>query len=84
MSTLATVELSAQQAAGSGEVVLEDSTFLVAFDAGTGALTRMVRKSTGWAIQRRPELGSVVPSAGSAAGSPNQFCPRRKAARRER
>ena len=40
-----------------GEVILEDAEFLVAFDRGSGALTRMVRKSTGWTIERRPELG---------------------------
>ena len=39
------------------EVVLEDEQLLVAFDSGSGALTRLVRKSTGWVIERRPELG---------------------------
>lgn len=39
------------------EVVLEDKELLVAFDQNTGALTRMVRKSSNWVIQRRPELG---------------------------
>jgi hypothetical protein len=29
----------------------------VAFDKASGALTRMVRKSTQWTIERRPELG---------------------------
>jgi hypothetical protein len=57
VSTVAQADLHAQKAARPGEVVLEDSTFLVAFDSGTGALTRLVRKSTEWAIQRRPELG---------------------------
>jgi hypothetical protein len=39
------------------EVVLEDSELFVAFDSGSGALTRLQRKSTHWSIQRRPELG---------------------------
>jgi hypothetical protein len=44
-------------ASAADEIVLEDSEFLVAFDKGTGALTRLKRKSTHWVIQRRPELG---------------------------
>ncbi|MGB6131612.1 MAG: hypothetical protein WBG54_07520 [Acidobacteriaceae bacterium] len=40
-----------------GEVLLEDDVLLVAFDRGSGALTRLVRKTSGWTIQRRPELG---------------------------
>jgi hypothetical protein len=52
------VELSAAQAASaSGEVVLQDSDLLVAFDPVSGALTRMERKSTRWTIERRPALG---------------------------
>jgi hypothetical protein len=39
------------------EVVLEDAQLLVAFDSGSGALTRLERKSTRWVIERRPELG---------------------------
>jgi hypothetical protein len=39
------------------EIMLEDDQLLVAFDGHTGAITRMVRKSTEWKIQRRPELG---------------------------
>jgi hypothetical protein len=51
-------ELSvAQAAAASGEVVLQDSNLLVAFDPVSGALTRMERKSTRWTIERRPALG---------------------------
>jgi hypothetical protein len=52
-------ELYAQSAdaATHPEVVLEDKELLVAFDRITGALTRMVRKSSNWVIQRRPELG---------------------------
>jgi hypothetical protein len=45
--------------AGTGaEIVLEDKVLLVAFDKASGALTRMVRKSTQWVIERRPELGA--------------------------
>jgi hypothetical protein len=51
-------ELSvAQIASEAGEVVLQDSELLVAFDSGSGALTRMQRKSTQWTIERRPALG---------------------------
>lgn len=39
------------------EVVLENSRFRVAFDSATGALTGLERKSSGWKIHRRPELG---------------------------
>ena len=49
--------LADSRAASTGEVVLEDRELLVAFDAKSGALTRLQRKSTGWMIQRRPELG---------------------------
>jgi len=41
----------------SRELILEDDMVLAAFDRRTGALTRLHRKSSGWAIQRRPELG---------------------------
>ena len=52
------VELSAEEAASvAGEVVLQDSGLLVAFDPGTGALTRMEHKATRWTIERRPALG---------------------------
>ena len=52
------VELSAEQAAEvAGEVVLQDEELLVAFDAVSGALVRMERKSTHWPIERRPALG---------------------------
>ena len=40
------------------EVTLQDEHLLVAFDRHTGALTRMVRKESGWTIQHRPELGA--------------------------
>jgi hypothetical protein len=45
------------QAALAGEVVLEDSSLLIAFDKSSGALTRFERKSTQWKMQRRSELG---------------------------
>jgi hypothetical protein len=41
----------------SEEVVLQDKELLVAFDKASGAITRFVRKSTNWVIERRPELG---------------------------
>ena len=47
----------AQPTASANEVVLQDRMLLVAFDAQSGALTRMERKSPRWTIQRRPELG---------------------------
>ncbi len=50
-------DLSAEQSALAGEVVLEDKALLVAFDGKSGALTRLERKATHWKIQRRPELG---------------------------
>lgn len=40
-----------------GEVILQDHTLFVAFDSGSGALTRMERKTTHWVMERRPELG---------------------------
>ena len=53
------VEMSAEQAASvAGEVVLQDSEFLVAFDPATGALTRMEHKPTHWTVERRPALGA--------------------------
>lgn len=53
------VEMSAEQAAQvAGEVVIQDSEFLVAFDSASGALTRMEHKSTHWPIERRPALGA--------------------------
>jgi hypothetical protein len=53
------VEMSAGQAASiAGEVVLQDSEFLVAFDPASGALTRMEHKPTQWTVERRPALGA--------------------------
>ncbi len=39
------------------EVKLEDKALLVAFNSHSGALTRLVDKTTQWTIERRPELG---------------------------
>src|ERR1700749_4868974 len=39
------------------EVVLEDADLVVAFDSASGALLRMVRKTSSWVVERRPELG---------------------------
>jgi hypothetical protein len=66
------VEMSAAQAAqASGEVALEDSELLVAFDPATGALTRMEYKPAQWSIERRPALGisfrMQAPMAGERA-----------------
>jgi hypothetical protein len=47
-----------EQPTASRHVILEDSELLVAFDADSGALMRMVRKSSEWMIERRPELGA--------------------------
>jgi hypothetical protein len=40
-----------------GEVALEDKSFSLAFDADSGALTRLENKATHWVIEQRPELG---------------------------
>ncbi len=53
------MEMSAAQAAAvTGELVLEDTELLVAFDPASGALTRMEHKPTKWTIERRPALGA--------------------------
>jgi hypothetical protein len=49
--------LQAQENGSAEEVFLEDEELFVAVDKASGALTRMVRKSTQWVIQRRPDLG---------------------------
>ena len=73
MSALtAELELSTAQAADiAGEVILQDSDFLVAFDPATGALTRMEHKPTKWIVERRPALGAsfrmLVPIPGRRA-----------------
>ncbi|HXS12091.1 MAG TPA: DUF6259 domain-containing protein [Acidobacteriaceae bacterium] len=64
--------MSAEQAAAvSGEVILQDDEFLIAFDPASGALTRMKHKPTNWVVQRRPALGvsfrMLVPIPGRRA-----------------
>ena len=49
---------SGEQPTASRQVVLEDSELLIAFDAGSGAITRMVRKTSQWTIERRSELAA--------------------------
>jgi len=39
------------------ELILQDAHILIAFDTGSGAITRLERKSSNWKIARRPELG---------------------------
>jgi hypothetical protein len=57
-SAFAEVEMSAEQVAVvSGEVVLQDDDFLVAFNPASGALTRMEHKPSSWVVERRPALG---------------------------
>ncbi|HEV2323913.1 MAG TPA: DUF6259 domain-containing protein [Terracidiphilus sp.] len=52
------VDMSAAQAAQvAGEIVLEDSELVAAFDPASGALTRIEHKPTRWSIERRPALG---------------------------
>lgn len=46
-----------QKPAVAGEVTLEDNQILAAFDSDSGALTRLIDKSSHWVIERRPELG---------------------------
>ena len=40
------------------EVTLEDNSLQVSFDSDSGALIRMVDKSSNWTLERRPELGT--------------------------
>jgi Domain of unknown function (DUF6259) len=72
LAALADLDMSAEQAAAvSGEVILQDNEFLVAFDPASGALTRMEHKPTNWVVQRRPALGGsfrmLVPIPGRRA-----------------
>src|SRR6185437_16030364 len=58
LSALTDFDMSAEQAAAvSGEVILQDDEFLIAFGPASGALTRMKHKPTNWVVQRRPALG---------------------------
>lgn len=40
-----------------GEVTLENHSLRVSFDSDSGAITRLDDKTSGWTIERRPELG---------------------------
>src|SRR5215471_12277278 len=51
------VALAGAPSAIAAEVVLQDSKVLVAFDSGSGALTRLEDKTSHWVIERRSELG---------------------------
>lgn len=51
------ITASISRSASAAEIVLQDSKLLVSFDSSTGALIRMVNKTTNWTIQRRQELG---------------------------
>jgi hypothetical protein len=53
---LAIAAFSWPRLATAGEVVLEDKSLLAAFDTTSGALSRLEGKSTGWVIERRPDL----------------------------
>lgn len=72
LAALTDIEMNAEQAAAvAGEVVLQDSEFLIAFDPASGALTRMQHKPTSWVVERRPALGAsfrmLVPLPGRRA-----------------
>ena len=70
---IAAAIISAAQSALAGEVVLQDSKVLVAFDSTTGALTRLEDKSTHWKIERRPELGLSFRLLAPVPGHRNNF-----------
>lgn len=58
LAAWADIDMTAEQAATvSGEVVLQDKEFTVAFDPASGALTRMEHRPTNWVVERRPALG---------------------------
>jgi hypothetical protein len=72
LAALTDVDMSAEQAAAvSGEVILQDDEFLLAFDPASGALARLEHKPTHWVVQRRPALGvsfrMLVPIPGRRA-----------------
>lgn len=54
--TLLACSFAARNAFGD-DVTLEDKSMRVVFDSNSGALTRMVDKSSQWVMERRPELG---------------------------
>ena len=49
--------LAGAPSALAADVVLQDAKVLVAFDSGSGALTRLEDRTSNWVIERRPELG---------------------------
>ena len=72
LAALTDIDMNAEQAASvAGEVILQDSEFLVAFDPASGALTRMEHNPTNWTVERRPALGAsfrmLVPLPGRRA-----------------
>lgn len=48
---------SAARTVQADEITIEDNWVSVSFDSDSGALTRLVDKSTHWTIERRPQLG---------------------------
>jgi len=56
-AALGCIALWTAQSTFAHEVVLQDDKLAVAFDSDSGALTRLVNKTTHWTIERRPELG---------------------------
>lgn len=72
LAALTDIEMNAEQAATvAGEVVLQDSEFLIGFDPVSGAIARMEHKPTNWIVERRPSLGAsfrmLVPLPGRRA-----------------
>ena len=51
------VTMMTTESVNAAELVLQDDSLFVSFDSGSGAMTRLERKSTHWAIERRQELG---------------------------
>lgn len=49
--------LSPQMFIKAGEVTLENNSLRVSFDSDSGSITRLDDKTSGWNIERRPELG---------------------------
>ena len=63
----------ATRSAGASDVTLEDNSVLVAFDADSGALTRLESKSVHWAIEQRPEMGMSFRLNASFPDQPDNF-----------
>lgn len=64
---------AARAAEAGGEIVLQDSDLLIAFDPATGALARMEHKTTQWSIERRPALGVSFRMQASLPGDRANF-----------